>query len=643
MPIPAIPRDMAPRLLRAFLEEQKGTRELRHLPPELIEALLTPTVQKALRNAGSGWRQDDVHIRVGGGEPLILEHAAFKQIYVTVNGPVFLLRCLELAQSNENGDPLQIADAAAYSLVRLWAGHYDYCPFDLWRHLRLCDAAARGAYGHFWLSPPEQRLAVAVAGFFERGVVTRVLTEQEGARCAAGLVYEQRINRRPYDLLANLFFRSQCLLAPQVWNNHLKACGIPADPLAESLLPSVLCLVFGVRARIIRQRWRLRRIPGQQPQYWQWPERVADLAKLLIPYLQEGSPSEHSGPDAFPSVCGDHPDANGSPHAQQLPGHVGNPLTMETGDQPAASSSGLGGTAAGTETGRGLDCRSLAAYYRERAGELVVEAGGSADEPSRRPESLRVGFIHDEPASLLALISEEIVWFKSRMRRVNGRNEICLYKRTDPLLVPTGDEEASATRAPNLLLLVDSSSSMGFKPNATDPDKRGKFDTVLRACFGIFNHIERNKLGQNVQVACINFSGRSLASGWHSFGKLDPVEKVLLNYQGGGTTLAPQAIRQAFDSRPGSFLAVCITDGCISNVAAAATELRKVVVAKCEFVLIHVGDPNSFTKAVQEMGCPVHIVQAAQELVGQTLGVVRNSFRRSSARGARRSDNHTGS
>ena len=114
---------------------------------------------------------------------------------------------------------------------------------------------------------------------------------------------------------------------------------------------------------------------------------------------------------------------------------------------------------------------------------------------------------------------------------------------------------------------------------------------------------------------------------WHPFSQLDPVEKVLLTYQGGGTTLAPQAIRQAFDSRPGPFLAVAITDGCLSNVAAAAAELRGVVMAKCEFVLIHVGNPNKFTEVVQEMGGSVHIVQRAHELVGQTLGVARNRYR----------------
>ena len=167
---------------------------------------------------------------------------------------------------------------------------------------------------------------------------------------------------------------------------------------------------------------------------------------------------------------------------------------------------------------------------------------------------------------------------------------------------------------------------MGFNPQAADIGRRGKYDLVLTACYGIFNHIERERLGAGLQVACINFSNKSIASGWHEFGNMQPAKDVLLTYQGGGTKLAPEAIRQTFESRPGPFLAVVITDGVLSNARPAAAELRDVVGGGCDLALLHVGRSNEFTKAIRAMNRSVHIVEKADDLLGLTLGLARKRY-----------------
>ena len=90
--------------------------------------------------------------------------------------------------------------------------------------------------------------------------------------------------------------------------------------------------------------------------------------------------------------------------------------------------------------------------------------------------------------------------------------------------------------------------------------------------------------------------------------------------------MAPQAIRQTFESRPGPFLAVVITDGVLTNVRPAVAELRDVVGGGCDLALLHVGRSNEFTKAIRAMNRSVHIVEKVDDLVGLTLGLARKRY-----------------
>ena len=633
MPQPSRTRRSLEEVLKA-LPWDKLLRE--GLPLDLIKSLLERRAQEALRNAGPSWMPAyDVKVVAGGREPIQLRHAAFKQIHVAVNGPELLKRCKSVSKRSNSITPLSPAEDSVYSVVRLWAGHYDHCPFDLWRHQRLCEAAARGAYGTAWVSSRQWTLSNAVTGLFEKEIVGRILTQKEPDRFPPGLVDEHVINGHPANLLAQLFFRVQSLLAPGAWEAHLQRRGISLDPLAESLLPHVLRVVFGGRARRTRDRWRLRNVPRYHRRYWHWPEQVAGLARLLIPYLEGESSSAQQvfgasrpndspqhGPHGPGGREGEPPDAQ----AQEILAQVANPFTSQAGDDQSASSESQQVPAAGIGGGMPIDCRSLDDYYGRRATEVVVQAEGHEQKPAKEPEMLSIGFMDAQPADLLSLATEQISWFRTRVRRRDHGKELCLFKQAEPLTIPARDDEPGEARVPHLLLVVDSSSSMGFNPQATDVRQRRKYDLVLTACYGMFNHIERKRLGADLQVACINFSSKSIASGWHEFGNMQPAKDVLLTYQGGGTTLAPHAIRQTFESRPGPFLAVVITDGCISNARSAAAELKKVVRAGCDLVLLHVGGSNDFTKAVQEMRCPVHIVKSAKDLVGLTLSIAREEY-----------------
>lgn len=603
------------------------------MPPQ---GLITAAARKALEASDERWDPDlDLTVRfVGQGPPISIRHTCFKTIDVSINMGGLLERCTLLGRSSDTTETA-IAGQITYSMVRLWIGHYDHCPYDSWRHQFLCRAAAKGTFGTTAISSRQRALVEAVTALFERSIVACTISKAEGDYFAKGIVYEHFVNEHRPNLLTNLFFLGQTLVAPKAWQTVLSEFPMPNDPLARALLPEVLKLVFGLRVAIEGRSIKV--IPDRPYCYLGWPDRVARLAALLIPYINETA--QRSGPPSSPFGWQNELDGDSDAQSQgaasalnQMLEQMDNPfVSADSEPNNPQSTMQPGGLSAGRSSPPfpRYNLEQLDIYYTQRASEVVVEAEASDMKEPKKPDLLEVGSLDSEPTSLRALASGQIDLFRMRVVRRSGWNELKLFKRSEPLEVPLGgDEPASEKGPPHLLLLVDSSSSMGFNPRASS-DRRAKYDLVLRSCYGIFKHIEMNNFGDSIQVACINFSGMSLESGWHPYRNMENVKRTLLTYQGGGTTLSPDAIRRAFQARPGSFLAIAITDGGLSNTAEAVSELKKVVESDCDLVLLHVGQPNAFTKAVEEMNCPVYILSSANDLVGLSLQIAKEGFKSS--------------
>lgn len=619
-------------LRRRVAEQKRGPAQV--LPPEVLLRMLTESARGALRRAGPGWHPDsDVTVHPGNGPPVKLELVSFKRIDVAINIARLQERCAELAKCTPTTQPVQLAADAVSASVVLWAGHYDYCPFDAWRHNRLCDSAAEGGFETLHLSLNQWRIANAVACFFERSTVARVLSQKEGSEFARGTINEHLVNKRPAGLLTDLFLQSQSLLAPRIWKQELQRYPVGNDPMTDGFLPDVLRLIFGVRLRAARAKRRLRSIPGGSPRQRDWADRVRQLARLLIPYLDDPAPQSET---PFPQPFGNNTNPHGSGaqtgsisfapiHAPQ------DSFALDPTGSQCSTPRVAGGPQAGRSSRpiRRLDFDQMDRYYSENAPTLPVEPKPSDNRKTRKPECLTVGFLDSEPAGLAALASGNIDWFGLRVRRGIEGHELIVRKRIEPLELPIDGDGPSGAGPPHLLLIVDSSGSMRFDPSNPNRAARGKYDVVLTAAYGIFAHIEQRGFSGEVQVACINFSRGSIESGWHSFSDIDRIKKVLFQYQGGGTQLSPLAIRRAFESRPADFLTIMITDGCLANVPEAAGELERTVRAGCDLVLLHVGVPNAFTQAAEGMGGRVYIVQDARDLIGLSLQIAERTYIRS--------------
>ena len=521
--------------------------------------------------------------------------------------------------------------------MRLFAGYYEICPYDSWRHGNLVRNALLGAYGSTWVSPREEELAIMVTLFFEQSVVSHELTEIEGRLYVEGITCERVVNQHPYNLLVGLFERCQAVLYPKVWGGLPAPLTFQPSPLADALLPDVVQLLFGVHLRCVRGRLLLCGKP-RKPESWEWSTRVRNLAELLIPYLQRLRDEQGRLPQApffLPSPGGEVLGTTAAPEPffSSDVEAVSHPFAVEAhylnADQPGNGV--LPGTGP-TGPHRFADYGYIDRYYSERASALVVR-DQSEDESKVEPERLAVGFLDHEPASVLDLFSGQIDWFRTHIGSTETElpGRLRLFRRTEPLEVPLPGDEPVATSVPHLMLVVDSSGSMKFNPAGRDA-ARGKYDVVLMACWGMFSFIQSQPRASSVQLNALNFSSDSSVSGWHACNDLDPVKRVLATYKGGNTMLDTSKLRDAYHARPGQVLTVVMTDGGLDNTPDAVAAFAQFVADGNHVVLLHIGGANAFTQGIADLGCPTHLLNDASQLIDLCLDLAKKRYRADASR-----------
>jgi len=614
---------------------------------------ILPCAQEALRHAGWGWNPDtDISVGVSQGTPLRLLLVGFRRIEVGIEPRLFLQAASDLHSQGLGPNPFAIAEDAIYASVRIYAGYYDVCPLDSWRHLRLIEAARRGAYGLRWLSHREERIAAAIAAFFERSVVSFDLTREEEDDFAKGLVWEFLINRRPSDLLISLFYRVQNLIFPSQWKPIVDSQLVPPHVATDAVVGEVLEILFGVSVRTFRGEMRLRGKP-RKPQSWDWPRCVAELAELLVDYIEQeseesqppqnpfGQPSPSpSGGRGWSSIPTLNPGIPPNPFNSNLDA-IGsnNPFTGIEGPPGALSHENssspfdrLGGHLPGLQPSTRVvydNFEEVDRYYSQQL--EILEVRDSTAEPSREkePERLRVGYLGSQRTPVPQALFRRIDWARTRLSAKSDPNPVGLEFSCweDPLVLPIEGNESGETNFPNLLLAVDSSSSMRFNPSATISEQRGQYDLVLRACWGIFRHIQNSEIASEVFINALNFSSCTRESGWTRCTNLEPVKRTLAQYQGQGTMVDVGVLRRALQSQPGPIVTLFITDGALGNTPLVIESLRGLHDRGKNLVLLHIGNGNAFTNGVQELGGQVHLIQRPTDLVGLCLDVAKDRYR----------------
>ncbi|MFX1574397.1 MAG: hypothetical protein ACFFB0_16780 [Promethearchaeota archaeon] len=194
-----------------------------------------------------------------------------------------------------------------------------------------------------------------------------------------------------------------------------------------------------------------------------------------------------------------------------------------------------------------IDGSPLATWYRGLAKNLI-----------------EIKIFEEKPGGVLPVYPE--VWhIGDRMDEL----DIVQTLLTSPIIIPNmttrkwafreGSGRLIEKRIPDLLIVLDSSGSMGW--NYTSRTKRGKgpYHTALVAAFASLHYATC----KGAKFSIINFSNRADICQWTSNYK--KAEKTLLGYQGGGTILPIEEIAQQCEKADTKVLVFIITDFGIYN------------------------------------------------------------------------------
>jgi len=194
-----------------------------------------------------------------------------------------------------------------------------------------------------------------------------------------------------------------------------------------------------------------------------------------------------------------------------------------------------------------IDGSPLATWYRGLAKNLI-----------------EIKIFEEKPGGILPIYPE--VW------RIGDRMEeldIVQTLLTSPVIIPNmttrkwafreGSGRLVEKKIPDLLIVLDSSGSMGW--NYTSRTKRGKgpYHTALVAAFASLHYAA----SKGAKFSIVNFSNRADICQWTS--NYQKAEKTLLRYQGGGTVLPIKQIAQQCEKADRNVLVFIITDFGIYN------------------------------------------------------------------------------
>ncbi|GAB4318083.1 MAG: hypothetical protein Kow0069_21110 [Promethearchaeota archaeon] len=202
-----------------------------------------------------------------------------------------------------------------------------------------------------------------------------------------------------------------------------------------------------------------------------------------------------------------------------------------------------------------------------------------------------------------------------------------------PVLIPNmttrrwhrevGPGTKTEIQPPDLLLVIDSSGSMSWQPEAGKG--RGAYHKALLAAFACLCFArERGR-----HVASINFSDVPLVTPWGV--DYEAVERNLLAYQRGGTEVPVQELAKLVEQSGTQSLVVLITDFGLYNFQEAFECFRHILELGHKIVAFFIGGnekdlENDEVADLISRGAAFYVVRKISELVGLVIEEVRKFY-----------------
>jgi len=198
---------------------------------------------------------------------------------------------------------------------------------------------------------------------------------------------------------------------------------------------------------------------------------------------------------------------------------------------------------------------ALATWYRGMAKDLI-----------------KIKIFEEKPGGQLPIYPE--VW---RIGDPLEQLDLPLTLLNSPIIIPNvttrkwifkeGPGQVIEKQIPDLLIVLDSSGSMGWNYSARSVSARGPYHTAVVASFAALHHAA----SKGVKFSVVNFSNRADTCQWTT--DYRKAEKTILRYQGGGTVLPINAIANQCEKAERSVLVIIITDFGIYNWAKAKQQM----------------------------------------------------------------------
>ncbi len=221
-----------------------------------------------------------------------------------------------------------------------------------------------------------------------------------------------------------------------------------------------------------------------------------------------------------------------------------------------------------------IDANPLATWYRGQAKNLIeirIYEERPGGEVPVYPEVWRIGDPMEQLDVVLTLLNSPVI-----IPNITTRKWV--FKE--------GPGYLEEKEIPDLLIVLDSSGSMGWNYVAATTSGRGPYHTALVASFAALHFAA----SRGVKFSVINFSDRANICQWTN--DYREAEKVLLRYQGGGTHLPIKDIAAQCDKAERKALVFIITDFGIYNWGAAKKTMINLAQRGHKIVGFFIGSPS---------------------------------------------------
>jgi len=455
-----------------------------------------------------------------------------------------------------------------YALAEHEIGHWEHCPFDAEYYEEILSGTSLGLNDAG--ITPTQQLCLTAANIF-CDIVVNVLNAHDGinpeeTKEGLGLFYfkEGALNQK-YSQVYSAFVDVQCQL------------GLDNYDLEEFYTPETQKLSDRCRKIMVGRRTQSKTIVKELRKKEKWHKKARQLTDILGPYLEDMH-------EEIPSINIDSQDIIASSVRK---GRVKN----ERGYIPSL--------------------QWLDELYTQRAENIKIILPEKNNPITRFP----------------VVYCQQKEWDKKSIRHVDWsapyvfNNKMIFFEDHIPIH-HAGEQEPAPSSLHDLCFIIDSSGSMKWNPEAGT----GAYDILLRTIYSVFHFLESKNKAHVLSYSALNFSEKSLWSGWKQHSQINEVKKIIFAYQGSVTKLDPFVFQDIHTTARDKFYALMITDGYIENEDAVAKQISNMIHQGNMFSLVQIGRATSFSRNIKNKGADVHVIPSAEVLPQLVLGKIEKAY-----------------